>query len=80
MRPGELPEKQAQHSARREPVTAYVALGANLGDADDALRRAVQAMGKLPRTTVSQLSGLYTTALSMGNIRQVLPLNHSVLW
>src|SRR4029079_8329112 len=31
-------------------VRAYVALGANLGDAAAALRRAVQAINSLPRT------------------------------
>jgi len=62
MRSGEVPEKKAQDNAWREPVVAYVALGANLGDAGTALRRAVQALGGLPRTTVRQLSGLYKTA------------------
>lgn len=62
MRLGELPEKQAQDNARRESVTAYVALGANLGDAETALRRAVQALCGLPSTTVHQLSSLYKTA------------------
>ena len=59
---GELPENAAHDSAWREPTTAYVALGANLGDARAALRRAVQALGELPRTTVRRLSGLYQTA------------------
>jgi len=46
----------------REPVTAYVALGANLGDARAALRQAVQALDGLPLTQVRQRSGLYKTA------------------
>lgn len=62
MRQDELPEKEAQGISCREPITAYVALGANLGDARAALRRAVQALGGLPRTTVRQVSGLYKTA------------------
>jgi len=62
MRLGELPKKEAQDAALRAPVIAYVALGANLGDAGAALRRAVLALGGLPRTTVRQLSGLYRTA------------------
>ena len=45
-----------------EPVSAYVALGANLGDAVAALRRAVTAMNGLPHTQVRQSSSLYQTA------------------
>jgi 2-amino-4-hydroxy-6-hydroxymethyldihydropteridine diphosphokinase len=48
--------------AGREPITAYVALGANLGDARAALRDAVQALAGLPLTQVRQRSGLYKTA------------------
>jgi 2-amino-4-hydroxy-6-hydroxymethyldihydropteridine diphosphokinase len=43
-------------------VCAYVALGANLGDAAAALRQAVQAIGDLPLTQVRQSSSLYKTA------------------
>jgi 2-amino-4-hydroxy-6-hydroxymethyldihydropteridine diphosphokinase len=43
-------------------VCAYVALGANLGDAAAALRQAVQALNKLPLTQVRQTSSLYKTA------------------
>lgn len=43
-------------------VRAYVALGANLGDAAAALRQAVQAIGQLPLTQVRQSSSLYRTA------------------
>ena len=42
-------------------VCAYVALGANLGDAAAALRQAVQAIGQLPLTQVRQSSSLYKT-------------------
>ena len=43
-------------------VRAYVALGANLGDAAVALRQAVEAIGRLPLTEVRQSSSLYKTA------------------
>ncbi|CAM3313871.1 2-amino-4-hydroxy-6-hydroxymethyldihydropteridine diphosphokinase [Polaromonas hydrogenivorans] len=46
----------------RDTVTAYVALGANLGDAAAALKRAVEALGQLPLTRVSRASSLYKTA------------------
>ena len=43
-------------------VTAYIALGANLGDAAAALQQAVAAIGKLPETHVSKQSSIYKTA------------------
>ena len=43
-------------------VTAYVALGANLGGAPAALRQAMQAMDQLPGTRVAKASSLYRTA------------------
>jgi 2-amino-4-hydroxy-6-hydroxymethyldihydropteridine diphosphokinase len=43
-------------------VRAYVALGANLGDAAAALRQAVEALNGLPLTRVLQSSSLYKTA------------------
>lgn len=43
-------------------VRAYVALGANLGDAAVVLRQAVKAIGRLPLTEVRQPSSLYKTA------------------
>ena len=46
----------------RDTVTAYVALGANLGDAVAALRQALKALNRLPRTQVRQASSLYKTA------------------
>lgn len=46
----------------REPVTAYVALGANLGDARRAVEEALAALGQLPHTTLSARSSLYRTA------------------
>lgn len=46
----------------REPVPAWIALGANLGDAQQAVRDAVAAIGRLPGTTLTQQSSLYRTA------------------
>lgn len=48
--------------AARAPVTAYVALGANLGDAPAAVRGAMQALHDAPGTRVSARSSLYRTA------------------
>ena len=49
-------------SIERATVTAYVALGANLGDAVAALRHAVVALDHLPLTRVRRASSLYRTA------------------
>lgn len=46
----------------REPVIAYVALGANLGDARAALRQVLDDLAALPHTTVLAASSLYRTA------------------
>jgi 2-amino-4-hydroxy-6-hydroxymethyldihydropteridine diphosphokinase len=46
----------------RDPVTAYVALGANLGDPRRALRDAMDRLARLPGTTVTKRSSLYRTA------------------
>lgn len=48
--------------AVREPVTAYVALGANLGDAAATVGRAIDALGRLPDTRVTARSRLYRSA------------------
>lgn len=45
-----------------QPVTAYIALGANLGDARGTVRQAVQALGALPQTRLVRASSLYRTA------------------
>ncbi len=47
---------------RRDPVTAFIALGANLGDARQAVEDALQALDRLPDTRVSVRSRLYRTA------------------
>jgi len=44
------------------PVTAFVALGANLGDAARTLRGAFAALAALPQTTLLRQSSLYRTA------------------
>ena len=46
----------------RDVVTAYVALGANLGDAVAALKRAISELANLPLTRLHRISGLYKTA------------------
>ncbi len=46
----------------RDAVTAYVALGANLGDAVLTLRNAAAAIKQLPLTQVTKTSSLYRTA------------------
>ncbi|MGC1174891.1 2-amino-4-hydroxy-6-hydroxymethyldihydropteridine diphosphokinase [Polaromonas sp.] len=51
-----------EHSDRSARVTAYVALGANLGDAASAVLQAMQALDRLPLTRVTRRSSLYKTA------------------
>ena len=46
----------------REPVTAYIALGANLGDACATVRHAIAALGTCPGIALQQASSLYRTA------------------
>ncbi|UUZ71536.1 2-amino-4-hydroxy-6-hydroxymethyldihydropteridine diphosphokinase [Polaromonas sp. P1(28)-8] len=48
--------------AAERVVQAYIALGANLGDAAAALRQAASALDRLPLTRVRRMSGLYKTA------------------
>jgi 2-amino-4-hydroxy-6-hydroxymethyldihydropteridine diphosphokinase len=51
-----------QGAPQREPVTAWIGLGANLGDARQAVRDAIEAIGQLPGTAVTQQSSLYRSA------------------
>jgi len=44
------------------PVTAYVGIGANLGDAAGALRTAFDALARLPATSLVQRSCVYRSA------------------
>lgn len=46
----------------RDPVTAYVALGANLGQARAAVLQALQALASISGTQVTGRSALYRTA------------------
>ncbi len=46
----------------REPVTAYIGLGANLGDPVSAVQKALADLGQLPFTQRIAASGLYRTA------------------
>lgn len=47
---------------QRGTVTAYVALGANLGDARATVTRALGDLGRLPDTQLVRASSLYRTA------------------
>jgi 2-amino-4-hydroxy-6-hydroxymethyldihydropteridine diphosphokinase len=48
--------------AMRDPVLAYIGLGANLGDAAAAVRAALEALARLPDSTLEAASSLYRTA------------------
>jgi 2-amino-4-hydroxy-6-hydroxymethyldihydropteridine diphosphokinase len=43
-------------------VTAYVSLGANLGDAEHAVRHALRELARLPRTRLAAQSSLWRSA------------------
>lgn len=47
---------------QRDPCHAFVAIGANLGDAVATVRDAVTALGRLPETALVRCSSLYRTA------------------
>ncbi len=46
----------------RDPVIAYIALGANLGDAQHTVSEAVERIGSLPQTHLLCSSSMYRTA------------------
>lgn len=46
----------------REPVTAFIGLGANLGDAQAALQAALQGLAHLPETRLVRSSRIYRSA------------------
>ena len=46
----------------REPVAAYVGVGANLGDAQRAVQDALAALGRIPATELVRSSRLYRSA------------------
>ncbi len=43
-------------------VTAYIAIGANLGQAQHSVQQAMQALGQMPLTRLIHCSSLYQTA------------------
>lgn len=47
---------------QREPVTAYIGIGANLGDAQQAVRQAIEDLACLPGVELLVASSLYRTA------------------
>lgn len=47
---------------QRAPVTAYIGVGANLGDAQQAVRQAIEDLGRLPGVQLLGASSLYRTA------------------
>jgi len=53
---------RAGGAAGRDPVTAYVALGANLGDALATVRRSMADIGALAGVQLLRSSSLYRTA------------------
>lgn len=63
----ETADHKTSEAVSRDRVTAYVALGANLGDASAALYQAVQALDRLALTRVSRVSGVYLTAAMDGD-------------
>lgn len=44
------------------PLLAYIGLGANLGDPSDAVRTAIEALGRMPASRVEAVSALYRSA------------------
>ncbi|MCL4745957.1 MAG: 2-amino-4-hydroxy-6-hydroxymethyldihydropteridine diphosphokinase [Burkholderiaceae bacterium] len=52
----------ARPHASRTGVRAFVGLGANLGQASDAIRRAIDALGAIGDTRVTAVSSLYRSA------------------
>jgi 2-amino-4-hydroxy-6-hydroxymethyldihydropteridine diphosphokinase len=52
----------ADQNENSRTVTAYVALGANLGDAAHVIRAALQSLDALPETRLVRTSSLYRTA------------------
>jgi len=49
-------------TVERAPVLAWIALGANLGDAVASVHAAIRALAALPQTTVWRVSSLYRSA------------------
>nr|WP_207190075.1 2-amino-4-hydroxy-6-hydroxymethyldihydropteridine diphosphokinase [Ramlibacter ginsenosidimutans] len=49
-------------SAVREPVSAFVGIGANLGDAQRTVREAIASLDQMPQTRLLRASRLYRSA------------------
>ncbi|MEO6017285.1 MAG: 2-amino-4-hydroxy-6-hydroxymethyldihydropteridine diphosphokinase [Polaromonas sp.] len=60
-------------------VTAYIALGANLGDAASALRQAVKALAQLPQTSLFKTSSIYKTAPLVSGVDEPGAVQHADL-
>src|SRR5450830_367681 len=52
----------ASSSKVADPVTAYIGIGANLGDARGQVQRAILQLGKLADTSLTAQSSLFRTA------------------
>lgn len=59
---GEAGQAGPEGPSNGAPARAFIGLGANLGDAQAALRDAINALGRLPGTRVSAVSRLYRSA------------------
>lgn len=57
-----MPAPIAPEGRIREPVTAHVAIGANLGDPVAAVQAAFEALARLPQTRLIGRSSLYRSA------------------
>lgn len=60
--PAICPLNSTQGCCAREPVQAFVGVGANLGDAAQTVRLAVQALAETPGVSVQKTSRLYRSA------------------
>jgi 2-amino-4-hydroxy-6-hydroxymethyldihydropteridine diphosphokinase len=57
-----IPAPEPGVDAMRDPVTAYIGLGANLGDARAAILQAIQAIADIDGLMLTRQSSLYATA------------------
>lgn len=60
--PADRPVSCGFHDRAASGTTAYIGLGANLGVAQQAIRRALADVADLPGTTLVKVSSLYRTA------------------
>ena len=59
-------------------IRAFVGLGSNLGEREAHIRRAVDELARLPRTTMAHVSSLYDTD-PVGDVEQP-PFLNAVAW